>query len=77
MQVILEMMGIGILLTLISGCTALIFIMRYDPLKILSNRGGRKMSILELNQVSYSYRKKGIQSNCLISVIPLEKGKDF
>lgn len=38
MQVILEMMGIGILLTLISGCTALIFIMRYDPLKILSNR---------------------------------------
>ena len=61
MQVILEMMGIGILLTLISGCTALIFIMRYDPLKILSNRGGRKMSILELNQVlsdiSYSFEK--------------------
>lgn len=72
MQVILEMMGIGILLTLISGCTALIFIMRYDPLKILSNRGGRKMSILELNQVSYSYEKKEIRY-CLISVIPLKK----
>lgn len=36
--VILKMMAIGILLTVISGCTALIFIMRYDPLKILSNR---------------------------------------
>lgn len=37
-QVILEMVGIGILLTIISGCTALIFIMRYDPLRILSER---------------------------------------
>lgn len=37
-QVILEMAGIGILLTVVSGCTALIFIMRYDPLRILSNR---------------------------------------
>lgn len=37
-QVILEMAGIGILLTIVSGCTALIFIMRYDPLRILSNR---------------------------------------
>lgn len=36
--VIVKMVGIGILLTIISGCTALIFIMRYDPLKILSNR---------------------------------------
>ena len=74
MQVILEMMGIGILLTLISGCTALIFIMRYDPLKILSNRGGRKMSILELNQVSYSYEKKGNQVLSDISY-SFEKGK--
>ena len=37
-KVILEMMGIGILLTIISGGTALIFIMRYDPLKILNSR---------------------------------------
>lgn len=38
LQVLLEMMGIGILLTIVSGCTALVFIMRYDPIQILSNR---------------------------------------
>lgn len=37
-QVVIQMLGIGLLLTLLSGCTALIFIMRYDPLRILSNR---------------------------------------
>lgn len=36
--VLLEMLGIGIALTIVSGCTALIFIMRYDPLKILNSR---------------------------------------
>lgn len=36
--VMLEMIGIGLLLTILSGCTALIFILRYDPLWILSNR---------------------------------------
>ncbi len=38
LQVILEMMGIGIVLTIVSGCTALVFILRYDPLKILNSR---------------------------------------
>lgn len=38
MKVVLELMGIGIILTLISSCVAVIFVLRYDPLKILSNR---------------------------------------
>lgn len=37
-KVLLEMIGIGILLTIVSGGTALVFIMRYDPLKILNSR---------------------------------------
>lgn len=37
-KVLLEMLGIGIVLTIVSGCTALIFILRYDPLKILNSR---------------------------------------
>lgn len=36
--VIFELIGIGILLTIISGCVAVISILRYDPLRILSNR---------------------------------------
>lgn len=36
--VIMQMIGIGILLTIISGCVAVVFILRYDPLRILSNR---------------------------------------
>lgn len=36
--VIIELVGIGLFLTVISGLTAIVFIMRYDPLKILSNR---------------------------------------
>lgn len=38
LQVFAEMIGIGIVLTLISGCAALTFIMRYDPLRILNSR---------------------------------------
>ena len=37
-KVILQLIGIGILLTIISSCGATIFILRYEPLKILSNR---------------------------------------
>lgn len=36
--VVLQLMGIGILLTIVSGCVAVISILRYDPLRILSNR---------------------------------------
>lgn len=36
--VIIELVGIGLLLTAISGLTAIVFIMRYDPLRILSSR---------------------------------------
>lgn len=38
LKVLLELLGIGIALTMVSGCTALVFIMRYDPLKILNSR---------------------------------------
>ncbi|MGC4018968.1 MAG: ABC transporter permease [Muricomes sp.] len=38
LTVVLELIGIGILLTIISGCVAVVFILRYDPLRILSNR---------------------------------------
>jgi len=36
--VILQMLGIAILLTLIGGMASVLFIMRYEPLKILANR---------------------------------------
>jgi len=36
--VILQMLGIAMLLTLVSGAVSMMFVMRYDPLKILSNR---------------------------------------
>ncbi len=36
--VVLQMLGIAVLLTLISGMVAVLFVMRYDPLKILANR---------------------------------------
>jgi putative ABC transport system permease protein len=36
--VVLQMLGIGILLTLISGMVSMLFVMRYEPLKILANR---------------------------------------
>ena len=38
MTVIIELFGVGILLTMLSSMTAVIFVMRYEPLKILSNR---------------------------------------
>lgn len=38
MVVLLQLLGLGILLTLISSATAVISILRYEPLKILSNR---------------------------------------
>ena len=36
--VLLELLGIGILLTLVASIVSVLFIMRYEPLKILSNR---------------------------------------
>ncbi len=36
--VIFQMIGIGILLTLVSALSAMLFIMRYEPLKILNSR---------------------------------------
>jgi len=38
LTVVLQMLGIGILLTLIASAASVMFIMRYDPLKILANR---------------------------------------
>lgn len=38
LTVVWQMLGIGILLTLISGAASMLFIMRYEPLKILANR---------------------------------------
>lgn len=36
--VVLQLFGIGLLLTLISGVVSMLFVMRYEPLKILANR---------------------------------------
>ncbi len=36
--VVLQMMGIAILLAVISGSVSMLFVMRYEPLKILANR---------------------------------------
>ena len=36
--VVLQLLGIAVLLTLISGSVSMLFIMRYEPLKILANR---------------------------------------
>ena len=38
LTVILQMLGIAILLTLVSGAVSMLFVMRYEPLKILANR---------------------------------------
>lgn len=38
-KVLFQLFGIGLLLTLLSGCVAVVFIARYSPLKILSERG--------------------------------------
>lgn len=37
-KVLLELLGIGILLTIISSLAAVVFVLRYEPLKILSER---------------------------------------
>lgn len=36
--VVLQLLGIAVLLTLIAGLASMLFVMRYDPLRILSNR---------------------------------------
>ncbi len=38
LTVVLQMLGISILLTLVAGAVSMLFVMRYEPLKILSNR---------------------------------------
>ncbi len=38
LTVVLQMLGVGLLLTLIASMASVSFIMRYDPLKILANR---------------------------------------
>ena len=38
LTVVLQMIGMGLLLTLIASAASVLFIMRYDPLKILANR---------------------------------------
>lgn len=38
LTVVLEMIGVGLLLTFIASAASVMFVMRYDPLKILSNR---------------------------------------
>lgn len=38
LTVVFQMLGVGLLLTLIASAASVLFVMRYDPLKILSNR---------------------------------------
>ncbi|MDD6237626.1 MAG: ABC transporter permease [Clostridiales bacterium] len=38
LAVVAQLLGIGILLTILSSCVAVVFILRYEPLKILANR---------------------------------------
>ena len=38
LTVVVQMLGIGLLLTIIASAASISFIMRYDPLKILANR---------------------------------------
>jgi len=37
-KVVMQLMGLGLILTIISSCASVGFILRYEPLKILSNR---------------------------------------
>ena len=37
-SILIQLIGIGIILTLVSSLTAIIFVLRYEPLKILANR---------------------------------------
>lgn len=36
--VVLQMLGIAVILTLVAGAVSMLFVMRYDPLRILANR---------------------------------------
>ena len=38
LTVVFQMIGVGLLLTIIASAASVLFIMRYDPLKILANR---------------------------------------
>ena len=38
LTVVFQMIGVGLLLTIVASAASVMFIMRYDPLKILSNR---------------------------------------
>ena len=38
LTVVFQMIGVGLLLTLVASAASILFIMRYDPLKILANR---------------------------------------
>ena len=38
LTVLIQMLGIAVLLTLVSGSVSMLFVMRYEPLKILANR---------------------------------------
>ena len=38
LTVVLQMLGVGLLLTLVASLASVLFIMRYDPLRILANR---------------------------------------
>ena len=38
LTVVFQMLGIAMLLTIVSGAVSMLFIMRYDPLRILANR---------------------------------------
>lgn len=38
LTVVMQMLGVGLLLTLVASAASVLFIMRYDPLKILANR---------------------------------------
>ncbi|MBQ8752774.1 MAG: ABC transporter permease [Clostridia bacterium] len=38
LTVVLQMLGIAVLLTLVAGTVSMLFVMRYEPLRILSNR---------------------------------------
>ena len=38
LTVVFQMIGVGLLLTLVASAASVLFVMRYDPLKILANR---------------------------------------
>ena len=38
LTVVLQLFAIGLILTLIASAVSMLFVMRYDPLKILANR---------------------------------------